>query len=310
MTKDDLLIIKNNLDKTNKQLIGILNDKYTERQIKRTKTKLRKESEEYINFIKDNKETMSCGEIDKYFNFEAGTTKIICELNEIKLRKNKNISYSQEEIDLCKKYYPDLGLKETAKLLNCSESRIRVLCSKLGLKRNYQYSKKEEKNIIKDFNDGLLAHQIAVKYNRTPHAIENFLSRRGLTNSQNTNSRYYISSTEKYMIEYITTKLGIEVPDKSLEENRPYYWNVIGKYEIDLPIYIKGYKFAIEYDGYKWHKDRTESDSKKNKELQRNGFIVLRISSKDHDNNFNDLTSLNNICQKVVDTIQFITSSL
>lgn len=39
-------------------------------------------------------------------------------------------------------------------------------------------------------------------------------------------------------------------------------------------------------------------------------LIVLRISSKDHDDDFNDLSSLNKACDKIIDIISFITGSL
>ena len=86
--------------------------------------------------------------------------------------------------------------------------------------------------------------------------------------------------------------LDIEFPDKTKKENRSYYWNVVGKYEIDLPIYINDLKFAIEYDGEYWHNNNKERDKIKDQALKEAGFIVYRISSSDHKQNLKTLDPL------------------
>ena len=310
MTREDLITLKENLNQSVSYITtNVFNNKYSFYQVKHRKTMLGYETPEVLEFIQKNKDKLSRGEIDKELSLPKGTTKLLCQLHDINIEKAKTLSYTKEEIEQCKLLYPDKGLKLTAKIMGCSDARIRVLASYLGLKRNYQYSRKEEALIIKDFKHGMKALDLALKYNRSPHAIETFLSRRGLSNSNNVCSPYYVSSTEQYMINYITKALNITVPDKTLKENRSYYWNVVGRYEIDLPLYIDGYKFAIEYDGCRWHEGREESDKRKDQALKKAGFIVLRISSSDHHNNFNDLSSLNEACDKVIETIHYITGS-
>jgi very-short-patch-repair endonuclease len=49
----------------------------------------------------------------------------------------------------------------------------------------------------------------------------------------------------------------------------------IGKYEVD--IFIPSLNLIIEYDGYKWHKERIKEDTEKNQYLSTLGFKIVRI---------------------------------
>ena len=282
---------------------------YSFYQIKHIFSKLIHDTEENINKIKSLSKNYSASEIDEQLNLPRQVTKTLCELHDITLVKTKTFSYSQNEIELMTKYYPKYGRKYMANLLGTTEMKIRVMASKLGLKRNYQYSEQEEQEIISDYKNGLKPYELADKHNRSIHAIESFLSRRGLNNIHNVNSPYYISQPEKYMIDYITKALNIKVPDKENPDNRSYYYKVVDNYEIDLPLYINGYKFAIEYDGDYWHKDFIH-DELKNTALQKAGYIVFRVTSKDHNNNFYNLSSLNKKLDEVINAIKLITGSL
>ena len=48
----------------------------------------------------------------------------------------------------------------------------------------------------------------------------------------------------------------------------------------------------------------------KTKRLQEEGYIVFRISSKDHNNNFYNLSSLNKKLDEIINAINLITGSL
>lgn len=307
--KEDLIYIRNNIHIEAKQLVKDLKNKYTYKMIKHAKSYIYRINNELIKFIKENKNDMSSGEIDKYFLNPRGTTKVACILYDINLNKKTQKSYTDKEIEFCKNYYSKYGLEYIAKNLNISITRARTLKSFLKLKRNYQYDVDIAKNIINDFKNSVPIYDISKKYDRSIHAIESFLSRRNITNPYNVCSKYYISSAERYMINYITNKLNISVPNKDDPKNRNYYWNVVDRYEIDLPLYINGYKFAIEYDGAKWHHNKINHDAKKDSILCKNGFIVFRITSADHNNNYYDLTSLNNKCDEIINNIKIITGS-
>ncbi len=310
MNKEDIIKIKKMKDnglscsQVHQQM-----QEYSFYQIKHVYGKLIHDTNDNIKRIKSLSNEYSYSEIDNIMNLPKRTVKILCELHDIKVLKTKTLSYSETEIKLMKQYYPTHGRKYMADLLGVSEMRIRVMASKLNLKRDYQYSDEEENNITEDYKNGMSPYELSIKYNRTVHAIESFLSRRKLNNIHNVNSPYYISQPEKYMISYITEKLNIKVPDKEDINNRDYYYKVVDNYEIDLPLYINGYKFAIEYDGEFWHKN-TEKDDIKTKRLQEEGYIVFRISSKDHNNNFYNLSSLNKKLDEIINAINLITGSL
>ena len=310
MNREDILKIKELKDNgLSCSQIQQQMQEYSFYQIKHVFSKLIHDTDDNIKKIESLSNECSYSEIDNQLNLPKHTTKMLCELHDIKVIKTKPLSYSETEIKLMKQYYPTHGRKYMAELLSVSEMRIRVMASKLNLKRDYQYSDEEEKNITEDYKNGMNPYELSIKYNRTVHAIESFLSRRNLNNIHNVNSPYYISQPEKYMIDYITSKLNIEVPDKEKKENRWYYYKVVDNYEIDLPLYINGYKFAIEYDGDFWHTD-SKKDDIKTKKLQESGYIVFRISSKDHNNNFYNLTSLNKKLDEIINAINLITGSL
>ena len=202
--------------------------------------------------------------------------------------------------------YSEKGVEGMSKELNISQARVRVLASELNLKRDYQYTEEEESEIIGLYLQGMTAQEIAEITGRTCPAIFNKLYRKGINNPENTASRYYITAPERYLIKYLSKELNISLPDKSDPNNRDYYWNIVDKYEIDIPIYIGNYKIAVEYDGERWHNE--EADLIKTKRLQEEGFIVIRVKSSDHQNNYYDLKTLNPTLKKVVKQIKELTT--
>ncbi len=294
--------------KSNEEISEIINQNKNPRYIKRIRYTLNKATDETIQYIKNNCHK-SPAEIDKELKFESGTTNRICKIFNIQMKKKRSNSWSEKEIEFVKLYYPTLGRKETAKRLGISETRVRVLAHELGIKRDYQYTDDEAEDIMLSYLFGETVHSIATRYNRTTQAIYNFLYRREIQNPENTCSPYYVTSTERYIIDYLNQHLNANIPDKTKEENRSYFWNVVKDYEIDVPVYIDNFKFAIEYDGQIWHENKKDHDIKKDKALRKAGFIVYRIKSEDHKNNYYDLTSMNPILDDIVEEIKIITGS-
>ena len=83
------------------------------------------------------------------------------------------------------------------------------------------------------------------------------------------------TSFPEYAIIYYLEKYNIEAKH-TFKENG---------YELD--IYIPSKRVAIEYDGYYWHKDKTENDLEKNQKCAADGIILYRIRE--------GLSSLNHI---------------
>lgn len=274
--------------------------KYSLKKIKSDFTKFKNNEEKNLSYIKDNLNSMSPGEFDKHFNYQAGTIIKILQIFDIQSIKVKAQSYSQQELDFVMKNYSKLGRKKCAEELNVSESRIRQMTYSLGLKTDRQFSAEEKKDIKRMCQLGYTAAEIAAKYQRSVKTIYNYIYNNGLTlnESKSSSNRFMPSAPELYMINKMSELLNIKFPDKTKKCNRKYYWNVVDKYEIDLPIYINGLKFAIEYDGSYWH-DK-ERDRKKDQALKDAGYIVFRISDKDHKQN---LKTLDPILQQISDNI-------
>ena len=73
------------------------------------------------------------------------------------------------------------------------------------------------------------------------------------------------TSFPEFALAYYLKKYGLSVI---------HSYNDMG-YELD--IYIPSIKTAIEYDGYYWHKNKTEQDLEKNSKCQRDGIELYRL---------------------------------
>ena len=73
------------------------------------------------------------------------------------------------------------------------------------------------------------------------------------------------TSFPEYALVYYLEKHGLEVVHSYREQG----------YELD--VYIPLIKTAIEYDGYYWHKNKTEKDLKKNQKCKKDGIKLYRI---------------------------------
>ena len=112
------------------------------------------------------------------------------------------------------------------------------------------------------------------------------------------------------MINKFSEILNIEFPNKMDMNNKDYYWGILDGMEIDLPIYINDLKFAIEYDGSYWHKNNSERDKRKTKQLEDLGFIVFRISDKDERFKPWNYSSMDCIIQEICDEIMGLVKRL
>lgn len=281
-------------------------NKHTLKKLKSDFTKFKINEKENLSYLKNNLNMISNGDFDKYFNFNnKGTTKKLLKVFDLTNTKIKQQSYSAYEITFIKENYSKLGMKECAKILNVSETRIRQMAYSLGLKRDKQFSKEEKEDIKKMCELGYTAAEIADKHKRSIKSIYNYIYNNNLTlnESKTLSNKFIPSAPELYMINKMSELLNIQFPDKTKKCNRNYYWNVVGKYEIDLPIYINNLKFAIEYDGVYWHD--SQKDSKKDKILKEAGFIVFRISDKDHKQNLKTLDAiLIEISKNIMDLVK------
>lgn len=57
-------------------------------------------------------------------------------------------------------------------------------------------------------------------------------------------------------------------------------YNIDGKKQLECDIFISSLNLAIEYDGYKYHRDKKVQDEMKNKELKKRGIKLIRIREK------------------------------
>ncbi len=73
------------------------------------------------------------------------------------------------------------------------------------------------------------------------------------------------TSFPEYALVFYFKKYGLEVVHSYREQG----------YELD--IYIPSQKTAIEYDGYFWHRNKTEEDLEKNRKCERDGVKLYRI---------------------------------
>lgn len=97
-----------------------------------------------------------------------------------------------------------------------------------------------------------------------------------------------VTKTKKYSIQRQLNKCESPIEEmmvKKLYENRfkPYTQVSCGKYRIDISIVKKGKKYAIECDGEAYHSspEQLEHDNKKDKFLEKNNWIVIRLSGKE-----------------------------
>ena len=73
------------------------------------------------------------------------------------------------------------------------------------------------------------------------------------------------TSLPEYALIFYLKKYGLEIIHSYKEKG----------YELD--VYIPSKKIAIEYDGYFWHKNKTQEDLEKNHKCKRDGIILYRI---------------------------------
>lgn len=66
-------------------------------------------------------------------------------------------------------------------------------------------------------------------------------------------------------------------------ELKSLFKDVFNDYKVEgssYDIYVKDINLLIEYDGFKWHKDRFKNDMKKNDIAEKNGFTLIRLREK------------------------------
>ena len=73
------------------------------------------------------------------------------------------------------------------------------------------------------------------------------------------------TSFPEYVLVYYLNKYGVEVMHSYKE------------YGYELDVFIPAKKIAIEYDGYFWHRNKTQEDLEKNRKCKKDGIKLYRI---------------------------------
>ena len=305
--KESLIKIYNICDKSITEIEKEFPDqsRSTIKKLKTSFSKFRRDEHENLEFIKKNKDKLTTKEFDKHFKFADPAFSKIKIIFDIDCKDRPN-SFSDKEKKFIKENYGKLSTSECAIALGMSKRRLVCYASENGILGKKAFSNDDVKEIKRLRKLGYTASEISTKMDRSVKSIYNYIYSNNLklNQSKSTSNRFKPSAPELYIINKMSKLLNINFPDKTKKVNRSYYWNVVEKYEIDLPIYIDNLKFAIEYDGAYWHKDK-ERDNKKTEALKKAGFILFRISSNDHKANLKTLDiTLKQLAINIMDLVK------
>lgn len=299
MVLEDIIDIYNNCNLPLKT-ISQKHKSYSINNLKKLKsdfTKFKINEKENLEFIYNNLD-MYTSYFEDYFKLQKGSMNKILLVFNIKLYRARPNDFTKREIEFVINNYKKIGPSACAKELDTSTKRIIALASKLEIKCMASEYSDEEKTTIRTMADeGYSPQEIALRLDRSISGIQNYIYKNDITYnySKSSSNRFIPSCQELYVIQKFRELFNINFPDKTDINNKDYYWNIVGKYEIDLPIYINNLKFAIEYDGQYWH--NPEYDKKKEEALTQAGFIVFRI--KGQNNTHRNFHSLDKECEKI-----------
>jgi DNA-binding NarL/FixJ family response regulator len=81
-------------------------------------------------------------------------------------------TWTPKQLEDLKKYFPTMKNSELATILNKNESQIRNQAFRFKLKKSAHYwPDKDERFLLKHYNNGMTVAEIAEKLNRTPNAV-------------------------------------------------------------------------------------------------------------------------------------------
>lgn len=306
-TKIELQILWENRFKRNSKQMTELIPERSQRSLKNTLGRLRSVSDEDEDFLLKNALLYPASEIDTIRSLPRTTSATYYLLKGIKHMKNP-FSYSKKELEVFHEHKGNLTYKEIAILLNTTEPRIRNMAYNLGIKTKFIWTKELINESAKLLDEGKSIEEVAEHFGRERESILVMLRLNDLYEyiPESFSSKYTASRPELYIMKKLENEFGINFP-KKCRENANYYWGIIPPYEVDIPFYINGEKFAIEYNATHWHsdEDRKIRDEEKEVLLKEKGFHYFRFTSDMHKhNNFKSMDpTLDILCQSIREII-------
>lgn len=304
-TKEEYEIIWNERFNFPKNVMELITDRSL-KSVKHVMYSFRKITKEHEEYLMGHRLINTTKEMDKKFSFPAGTCTRYFLMKDLDYVQRKN-SYRKDEIDTLKKYAGQKTYQEIADIVGTTEPRIRNLASKLEINTKFIWTKEIQQEVLSYIEDGKSLEEISNIIGKSVNSIKVMLRSKGHINylEKKDSSIYHTTLPEKYIMDKISSEFNIVFPEKN-QENYNYYFGIIYPYEIDIPFEINGHKFAIEYDGEWWHKDRKELDDKKEKIIKEKGYNFFRVSSWMH--KYHDLSTLDGVIEIIIQSIKNIIS--
>lgn len=302
-TVEEYKIVWKNRELSRKELSSLLPER-TVKSVANHRLAFRKLTDEDIKFLENNRETMLCKDIDTERDLYKGTARKYFLMKGLRHMHRPN-SYTKKEIETLKKHAGKKTYQEIADILGVDEPRIRNMASYEGIETKFVYTKELQESILQDIADGKTIKEVAESIGKTEDSVKIMLRNKGHWKylEPSVHSIYHVNNTERYIMDAIEKEFGVKFPDKN-PDTYDYYWGIIPPYEIDMPFEINGHKFAVEYDGEWWHKDKKDIDEIKTQMIIDKGYNFFRLSSWMHDHN--KLETLNSVLEILFQSIRNI----
>lgn len=289
-TQEELAIIWENKNKLNSNQFKTLLPNRTAKAVKHVKGKLNKITDDIENKIVKLSAFYPSREIDKRLDIDGGASSLYLDLKGIYHAK-KRTEYTPYEIAYFINYREDKIYKEIAKELGKTEKWVIGMAYNLNLQTKFVWTEDKIDKIKKMIDEGNSLEEAGALYNKSGKAVRVMLNQKGLHEyvPHSIHSIYHPSRPERHIINSVNNRFKLNIPEKN-RDNADYYWGIIPPYEVDIPFYIDGYKFAIDHRGNHWHSDSKvkENDTIKDRMLKDLGYHTYII-----DENMYDRTKIN-----------------
>lgn len=305
-TQEELLIIwLNRFKKNSKQMTELIPDR-TPKSIKHVLWRFKRITEEDEVFMQEQALHMTAKEIDEERNLPITTSSSYFRMKGMDYLLRPE-SYTKTELDTFHKHKGTKTYKEIAEMLGVSEKRIIQMAYILGVKTKFVWTEDKVTDVVSRLDRGETIEDVAKYYGRKRQAILVLLRKEELYDyiPESYSSKYTASKPELYIMARIEEEFGVSFP-KKCRENAAYYWNIIPPYEVDIPFYIDGEKFAIEYNAAHWHSEEInkERDKEKKELLIQKGFHYFCITSTMHKHN--NMKSMDPVLDKLCESVRNI----
>ena len=306
LTQEELIIIWLNRFKRNSRQMAELIPDRTPKALKHVMSKMKKITEDGERFLMEERLSKPVKELDTLLGYVRGTSSLYFRMKGVTFLL-KPTSYSKHEIDTFLKHKSSLTYQEIADILGLTESRIRNMAYNLGIQTKFVWTKDKVDDVVSRLEKGESVESIANVYERKREAILVLLRKENLYQyiPESYASKYTASRPEKFIMKRLSDEFGVVFPEKN-RDNAEYYWGIIPPYEVDIPFYIDGHKFSIEYNAAYWHEGRESTDSIKKQLLEEKGFHHFIYSSDMHKHsNFRSMEKeLDKICLEIKNILQ------